>query len=66
MSIRDAMKRKGFTPLAADRYAGVGFKIYLRAPEFCPCCGRVFLSLYPLRTCTDHEGLEVVDAKLSK
>ena len=32
--------------------------VLLREPEQCKECGKVFISLYELRCCTDHEGLE--------
>lgn len=33
-------------------------KVLLREPEKCVECNKVFLSLYPLRRCSDHEGLD--------
>jgi len=33
-------------------------RVLLREPEMCPICKGVFLSLYPLRECVDHEGLD--------
>lgn len=33
-------------------------RILLREPESCRECGKVFLSLYILKSCTDHEGLD--------
>jgi hypothetical protein len=33
-------------------------KVLLREPERCQECNGVYLSLYPLRECADHEGLE--------
>lgn len=35
-------------------------KVLLREPEMCKECGRVFISLYALKGCEDHEGLEEV------
>ncbi|MEE9615266.1 MAG: hypothetical protein V3W31_10030 [Thermodesulfobacteriota bacterium] len=35
-------------------------KVLLREPEICRQCGRTYLSLYPLRVCSDHDGLESV------
>ncbi len=35
-------------------------RVLLREPEVCEECNRVFLSLYSLRACEDHEGLEEV------
>lgn len=35
-------------------------KVLLREAETCRECGKVYLSLYPLRMCGDHEGLERV------
>jgi hypothetical protein len=37
---------------------GRGSRVLLREPERCPECNRVFISLYPLRVCEDHEGLD--------
>jgi len=33
-------------------------RIMLREPERCPECNKVFISLYPLHDCNDHEGLD--------
>ena len=33
-------------------------KVLFREAETCGICGGVYLSLYPLRMCGDHEGLE--------
>ncbi len=33
-------------------------KVLLREPEMCAECRGVFLSLYPIRHCDDHEGLD--------
>ncbi len=33
-------------------------KVLLREPETCAECRGVFLSLYALRCCDDHEGLD--------
>lgn len=33
-------------------------RVLLREPERCAECNKVFISLYALRTCGDHEGLE--------
>ncbi len=33
-------------------------RVLLREPERCPECNKVFISLYPLRLCDDHEGLD--------
>lgn len=43
-----------------EAWAGGKEKVLLREPETCSVCGKVYLSLYPLRTCGDHEGLEAV------
>lgn len=37
-----------------------GSRVLLREPERCVECGRVFISLYALKSCTDHEGLDGV------
>ena len=34
--------------------------VLLRGPEPCKKCKRVFMSLYPLAKCCDHEGLEAI------
>ncbi|MBI5236004.1 MAG: hypothetical protein HY886_07135 [Deltaproteobacteria bacterium] len=33
-------------------------RVLLREPERCAVCNKVFLSLYPLRSCYEHEGLD--------
>lgn len=33
-------------------------RVLLREPERCLECGKVFLSLYALKSCADHEGLD--------
>lgn len=33
-------------------------RILLKEPERCPECNKVFISLYILKECTDHEGLD--------
>ena len=35
-------------------------RMILREAETCPRCKAVYLSLYPVRTCADHEGLEQI------
>ncbi|MBI5492016.1 MAG: hypothetical protein HY893_03690 [Deltaproteobacteria bacterium] len=35
-------------------------RVLLREPEVCAECNKVFISLYPLRTCADHEGLDEI------
>lgn len=35
-------------------------RVLLREPEMCPECSRVYLSLYPIRSCPEHEGLDEV------
>jgi len=35
-------------------------RVLLREPERCLECGRVFISLYPLGRCCDHDGLEEI------
>ena len=37
-----------------------GSRVLLRAPERCLECGKVFISLYALKSCKDHEGLDRV------
>ncbi|MBI5643380.1 MAG: hypothetical protein HY954_07895 [Deltaproteobacteria bacterium] len=32
--------------------------VLLREPERCGECNKVFISLYPLKRCTDHEDLD--------
>lgn len=34
--------------------------VLLREPERCKECNRVFISLYELRDCNDHDGLEEI------
>jgi len=36
----------------------VNSRVLLREPERCPECNRVYISLYPLRVCQDHQGLD--------
>jgi len=33
-------------------------RVLLREPEVCPICRGVFLSLYPLKGCYEHDGLD--------
>lgn len=33
-------------------------RVLLREPERCAECNRVYLSLYPLKSCADHQGLD--------
>jgi len=35
-------------------------RVLLREPERCLECGYVFISLYPLGRCLDHDGLEEI------
>ncbi|MBI5467891.1 MAG: hypothetical protein HY891_02055 [Deltaproteobacteria bacterium] len=35
-----------------------GSRVLLREPERCLECGKVFISLYALKSCSDHEGLD--------
>jgi hypothetical protein len=35
-------------------------KVLLREAEVCRECGSAYQSLYPLKSCIDHEGLEPV------
>ncbi|MFQ5427756.1 MAG: hypothetical protein ACE5EZ_02130 [Thermodesulfobacteriota bacterium] len=35
-------------------------RVLLREPEKCLECGHVFISLYPLGRCLDHDGLEEI------
>lgn len=35
-------------------------RVLLREPERCPECGWIFLSLYSIRSCTDHEALDEI------
>lgn len=37
-----------------------GRRVLLREPEVCAECNRVFVSLYALRSCADHSGLEEI------
>ncbi|MCC6502303.1 MAG: hypothetical protein IT362_04095 [Deltaproteobacteria bacterium] len=37
-----------------------GRRVLLREPEVCAECNRVFVSLYSLRSCADHLGLEEI------
>lgn len=39
---------------------GRGRRVLLREPERCAECNRVYISLYPLRRCEEHEGLDEV------
>lgn len=34
--------------------------VLLREPEKCAECNRIFVSLYSLRECSDHEGLDEI------
>ncbi len=33
-------------------------RVLLRGPEVCAECGATFISLYPLKFCSDHDGLD--------
>jgi hypothetical protein len=33
-------------------------KVLLREVEICRVCAKKFLSLYPLKSCADHSGLD--------
>lgn len=35
-------------------------RVLLREPEVCAECNKVFVSLYPIRSCADHQGLEEI------
>ncbi|GEM_PF-6964717 len=35
-------------------------RVLLREPEVCMECNRVFVSLYPIRSCVEHEGLDEI------
>lgn len=35
-------------------------RVLLREPEVCAECNRVFVSLYPIRSCADHQGLDEI------
>ncbi|MFQ5479771.1 MAG: hypothetical protein ACE5DW_00650 [Thermodesulfobacteriota bacterium] len=43
------------------KYRQIGRKrVLLREPERCLECGHVFISLYPIGRCVDHDGLEEI------
>lgn len=58
---RDAAAETGF------EFSGDSFRhhrpghVLIREPESCRECGNVFLALYVLRSCIDHEGLDQED-----
>jgi hypothetical protein len=35
-------------------------KVLLREPEACRECGTKYLSLYPIKECLEHEGLDEI------
>ncbi|MFQ5441461.1 MAG: hypothetical protein ACE5EB_01915 [Thermodesulfobacteriota bacterium] len=35
-------------------------KVLLREPERCWTCGNTYISLYPLKECVDHDGLDEI------
>ena len=37
-----------------------GHRVLLREPEVCAECNKVFVSLYAIRSCADHLGLEEI------
>ena len=37
-----------------------GPRVLLREPEVCAECNKVFVSLYAIRSCADHQGLEQI------
>ncbi len=55
------LNRAGFRNAdVAGNYRGGGNRVLLREPEMCKECNRVFISLYELRDCNDHDGLEEI------
>ncbi|MBI5903715.1 MAG: hypothetical protein HZB84_09575 [Deltaproteobacteria bacterium] len=44
----------------AGSYRGIRNRVLLREPERCKECNRVFISLYELKDCNDHDGLEEI------
>ncbi len=43
-----------------DTYRKLQNGVLLREPEVCRMCGLVFLSMYALKSCADHQGLEPI------
>jgi len=41
-------------------HPGGKVKVLLREPEVCRECAKTYLSLYPLRGCPDHDGLDEI------
>lgn len=35
-------------------------RVLLREPEVCAECNRVFISLWAIRSCVEHQGLEEI------
>ncbi len=55
------LESKGSGGLDWFRHRQLGTKkVLLREPERCLECGHVFISLYPLGRCNDHDGLEEI------
>ncbi|MBI5885378.1 MAG: hypothetical protein HZB85_02205 [Deltaproteobacteria bacterium] len=51
----------GFGRDAGGSRRGFGrARVLLREPERCGQCNKVFLGLYPIRTCAEHEGLDEI------
>lgn len=46
---------------AGSQHRGFGrSRVLLREPERCVECNKVFLGLYPIKTCAEHEGLDEI------
>lgn len=61
MSDVSGLDSNGFGGLDWFKESQFGRKrVLLRGPEKCLECGRVYISLYPLGRCLDHDGLEEI------
>jgi len=50
----------GFSSDDEIRFIPRSKRVLLREPERCAECNSVFLSLYALRSCVEHDGLDEV------
>lgn len=61
MAMDNDFNTAGFGSEADSGRRGFGrARVLLREPERCGQCNRVFLGLYPIRACAEHEGLDEI------
>lgn len=57
-SVKTGSKKESAGPYF--RRPSASRRVLLREPEVCAECNRVFVSLYAIRSCADHEGLDEI------